>query len=70
MTREEFIPLIGKNIIVDYPFGRELQKWNLKNFSYDEKTGCIKHNRLDRLNVDVFIRNARNPHTGDKATHG
>lgn len=67
MSREEFIELIGQDVVVDYPFGNELQKWSMKNFSIEN--GVIKHNRITTLNVDVFIRNARNPHKG-KATHG
>ena len=68
MTREEFISLIGQDIVVDYPFGKELQKWNMKNFYIDDN-GNIKHNRIFSLNTDVFINNARNPHKGE-ATHG
>ena len=67
MTREEFISLVGQDIVVDYPFGRELQKWSMKNF-YIDSNGNIKHNRIP-LNIDVFINNARNPHKGE-ATHG
>ena len=29
MTRPEFIALIGQDIVVDYPFGRELQRWSI-----------------------------------------
>ncbi len=68
MTREEFISLVGQDIVVDYPFGKELQKWNMKNFYIDDN-GNIKHNRISSLNTDVFINNARNPHKGE-ATHG
>lgn len=35
MTRPEFIALIGQDIVVDYPFGRELQRWSMKNFYID-----------------------------------
>lgn len=66
MNRGEFISLIGQDVVVDYPFGRELQRWSMKNFYIDN--GEIKHNRLS-LNMDVFIANARNPHKGT-ATHG
>ena len=66
MTREEFISLIGQDLVVDYPFGNEIQQWSLKNFVFDN--GIIKHNRLDLI-IDVFIANARNPHKGE-ATHG
>ena len=67
MTREEFVSLIGKDVVVDYPFGREMQRWSMKNFYIDEE-GEIKHNRLPLI-MDVFIANCRNPHEG-KATHG
>lgn len=66
MTKEEFISLIGQDVVVDYPFGCELQKWSMKNFLIED--GVIKHNRLPLI-MDVFIKNARNPHVG-KATHG
>lgn len=66
MTREEFISLIGQDLVVDYPFGNEIQQWSMKNFVFDN--GIIKHNRLDLI-IDVFIANARNPHKGE-ATHG
>ena len=69
MTREEFLTYVGKDVIVDYPVFDELQKWNMKNFSYDPVKDIIKHNRLDLI-MDAFIPNARNPHTGDVATHG
>ena len=68
MSKEEFVPLIGQDAVVDYPFCGELQCWNMKNF-YINKAGEIKHNRITTLIVDVFIRNARNPHKGE-ATHG
>ena len=67
MTTEEFINLIGKDLVVDYPFGRELQRWSMKNFYLDEN-GEPKHNRLPLI-MDSFIPYARNPHKG-KATHG
>lgn len=69
MDRTEFIHLIGKDVVVEYPFFGELQLWSMKNFSYDEKTDTIRHNRITDLIVDNFIPNARNPHKGD-ATHG
>ena len=68
MSKDEFVALIGQDVVVDYPFGRELQQWNMKNF-YINKKGEIKHNRITSLIVDVFIKNARNPHKG-VATHG
>ncbi len=66
MTKEEFVDLIGKDVVVDYPFGKELQRWSMKNFFVDD--GVIKHNRLPLI-MDAFISNARNPHKGE-ATHG
>lgn len=68
MSREEFVELIGKDVVVDYPFGDEVQQWSMKNFSID-KNGVIRHNRITTLSVEVFIKNARNPHK-DIATHG
>ena len=67
MLREEFISLIGQDLVVDYPFGNEIQRWSMKNFYIDEN-GEIKHNRLPLI-VDVFIAHTSNPHKG-KATHG
>lgn len=67
MNKDEFVFLIGQDVVVDYPFGRELQQWSMKNFYVDDN-GEIKHNRL-LLNMDVFIANARNPHKGT-AKHG
>lgn len=66
MSREEFISLIGQDVVVDYPFFNELQQWSMKNFSIED--GVIKHNRLPLI-MDVFIKNARNPHKGEP-THG
>lgn len=68
MTEDEFRKLVGKDIIVDYPFFNEIQKWNMKNFYIDESNN-IKHNRLPII-MDVFIKNARNPHKGEQETHG
>lgn len=67
MDKNEFISLVRKDLVIDYPFGRELQRWNMKNFYLDE-SGNPKHNRLPLI-MDVFIKNARNPHKGD-VTHG
>lgn len=67
MNKEEFIQLIGKDIVIDYLFGNEIQKWNMKNFYINNK-GEICHNRLPLI-MDVFIKNASNPHIG-KSTHG
>ena len=67
MNKDEFVFLVGQDVVVDYLFGQELQRWSMKNFSVDDN-GEIKHNRLS-LNMDVFIANARNPHKGT-ATHG
>lgn len=67
MSREEFIALIGQDVVVEYPFGREIQLWSMKNFFIDEH-GEIHHNRLPLI-IDSFIPFARNPHKG-KPTHG
>lgn len=67
MKKSEFIALIGQDVVVDYPFGKELQQWSMKNFFIDED-GQIHHNRLPLL-VDNFIAMASNPHKGE-ATHG
>lgn len=67
MTKEQFISLIGQDLVVDYPFGHEIQKWSMNNFYLDEN-GEPQHNRIPLI-MDVFIRNARNPHKGE-ATHG
>lgn len=66
MSKEEFIALIGQDVVVDYNFCGELQQWSMKNFSI--KDGVIRHNRLSLI-VDVFIKGAHNPHKGE-ATHG
>ena len=67
MTKNEFIALIGQDIVVDYSFGRELQRWSMKNFYIDENDE-VKNNRITLI-MDVFIANASNPPKG-KATHG
>ena len=67
MTKEEFISLIGQDVVVDYPFGRELQRWSMKNFHIDEN-GEPHHKRLPLI-MDSFIPYVSNPHKG-KATHG
>jgi hypothetical protein len=66
MTKEEFVDLIGKDVVVDYPFGKEIQRWSMKNFLIVD--GVIKHNRLPLI-MDAFISNVRNPHKGEP-THG
>lgn len=66
MSKEEFIALIGQDVVVDYNFCGELQQWSMKNFSI--KDGVIRHNRLPLI-MDVFIKGAHNPHKGE-ATHG
>ena len=66
MTQEEFIRYIGKDVVVDYSFGGEIQRWSMKNFCIEE--GKIKHKKLPLI-MDVFIKNARNPHVGEP-THG
>ena len=69
MTREEFIALIGKDIVVDYPFGlREVQRWSMKNFYVDDQ-GQVRHKRITDMLTDGFIAHCRNPHWGE-ATHG
>lgn len=67
MKKSDFIALIGQDLVVDYPFGKELQQWSMKNFYIDEQ-GQIHHNRLPLI-IENFIANARNPHKGN-ATHG
>ena len=67
MTKEEFIALIGQDVVVDYPFYGEVQQWSMKAFNI-AKVGDIKHNRIP-MNMDAFISNARNPHKGEP-THG
>lgn len=68
MKHEDFVSLIGQDVVVDYPFFQEIQRWSMKNFFVDAD-GTIRHNRITSLNVDVFINNACNHHVG-KATHG
>lgn len=68
MKKEEFIELIGQDVVVEYPFCGEIQLWSMKNF-YVDQNGKIFHNRIRTLNTDIFISNARKPHEG-KATHG
>ena len=53
MTKNEFIALIVQDVVVDYPFGRELQRWSMKNF-YIDGNGEVKHNRLTLI-MDAFI---------------
>lgn len=67
MEKEKFVSLIGQDLVVDYPFGNEIQRWNMKNFYIDEN-GEIKHNRIPLI-MDVFIAHASNPHK-EEATHG
>ena len=67
MTHEDFIKLIGQDLVVDYLFGDELQQWNMKNF-YVDNEGKVHHKHLPLI-TDIFITRARNPHKG-KATHG
>ena len=63
MSKEEFISLIGQDVVVDYPFGNEIQKWTMNNFYIDDD-GNIKHKIIKTLITDVFIPKARNPHKG------
>lgn len=67
MEKEKFVSLIGQDVVVDYPFGNEIQRWSMKNFYIDEN-GEIKHNRIPLI-MDVFITHASNPHKGE-ATQG
>lgn len=67
MLKDEFIALVGQNVVVDYPFGKEMQQWDMRNF-YIDKEGQPKHKRLDML-MDNFIALVRTPHPGE-ATHG
>lgn len=67
MTEKQFRSLIGKNVVVDYPFFNEIQRWDMRNFYVDENNE-IKHNRLPII-IDAFIKKANNPHKGE-ATHG
>lgn len=66
MSKDEFVTLIGQDLVIDYPFQGELQQWSMKNFLIEN--GEIKHNRLPLI-IDNFIAKARNPHKGE-ATHG
>ena len=36
MTEKQFRSLIGKNVVVDYPFFNEVQQWDMRNFYVDE----------------------------------
>lgn len=53
MNKKQFIELIGKDVEIDYLFGKEVQQWNMKNFYIDEN-GEIKHKRLSLI-MDKFI---------------
>ena len=66
MSKEEFIALIGQDVVVDYNFCGELQQWSMINFSI--KDGVIRHNRLPLI-MDVFINGALIAHEGE-APHG
>lgn len=71
MNIVEFSELVGKDILVDYPFCGELQTWNMKHFYFDSD-GYIKHDYLPII-ISRFAENARNPHVplcGETATHG
>jgi hypothetical protein len=62
MTRDEFIALIGQDVVVDYPFGQEIQQWSMKNFAYDpkvEKLAEMKKEILDYYKKQLF-RASRN----------
>ena len=68
MVRDEFITLIGHDLVVDYPFFKEIQQWSMKSFIYNSETDTVTHSRLP-INVDVMIPKMSNPHKGE-ATHG
>lgn len=63
-----FKSLIGKNIIVNYDFGNEVQQWNMKHFYFDPSGNNIMHTRIN-LNIEAFWRRC---YFSDKteATHG
>lgn len=64
MSKEEFIALIGQDVVVDYNFCGELQQWSMKNFSI--KDGVIRHNRLPLIVAPItHIREKR--HTGNRS---
>ena len=44
MKHEDFVSLIGQDVVVDYPFFQEIQRWSMKNFFVDAD-GTIRHNR-------------------------
>ena len=66
MTEAEFVSLIGKDVVVDYPFQGRTQRWSMKNFYI--KDGKIRHKTIPLI-MDVFIKGATNPHEGEP-THG
>ena len=71
MTKKEFVSLVGKDVLVDYPFGNEMQVWNMSSFRLD-KNGEPYHKRLSII-MEVFIENARNPRErkeDEHSTHG
>ena len=61
MTKEEFVSLVGKEVIVDYDFNGELQHWDMTGFYLDE-FGEPHHEFLPLI-MDVFIPKATNPRT-------
>lgn len=46
MTEKEFRSLIGKNVVVDYPFFNEVQQWDMRNFMLMKTT---KSSTIDYL---------------------
>ena len=54
MTREEFISLIGQDVVVDYPFFDEIQQWSMKNFYIDDE-GKVHHKRLPLITDVLFL---------------
>ena len=45
MSKEEFIALIGQDVVVDYNFCGELQQWSMKNFSIKDGVKPVKPER-------------------------
>ncbi len=54
MKKEEFIELIGQDLVVDYPFFNELQRWSMKNF-YIDKHGKIHHKHLPMIYGCIYF---------------
>lgn len=56
MEKSEFISLVGKDVVIEYPFFGETQKWSMKTFYFD-KNGEPHHNRIPMNMVDLVARN-------------